>query len=275
MHLDLTPYKFKRANNWLDNQGFPELIGGANITEDDILKAFEKGKLFFDPQTQEIKYLDSFGEICRTIIYKYRFGVNYGGTFQLPKKHILKCKIVRDLMAQNNFDGYVAVTYPAVPVKDNWPPFMTYKNSRLDVCPHCKDEIEPLVHVLRKQYKQAIERNRFSGNAALYNATFDWEYAGRVFREKMNYTCQKCGITSPPISRKFLQTHHRDWNASNHQQSNLQCLCVLCHFNLDSIHQKYWYGHPLLREYVKMHQYAIERNPIGQENLAVWQRMMG
>lgn len=34
-----------------------------------------------------------------------------------------------------------------------------------------------------------------------------------------------------------MLTHHKNGNKADNRQSNLQCLCIRCHANIDKIHQ--------------------------------------
>ena len=59
---------------------------------------------------------------------------------------------------------------------------------------------------------------------------------------EINYTCAKCGfggnMLRNKLDRKFFHTHHKiAWELTNTKRENLQCLCILCHSNIDDIHK--------------------------------------
>lgn len=52
-------------------------------------------------------------------------------------------------------------------------------------------------------------------------------------RERDNFSCQKCGLTSSELDGKMaLDVHHIDRNKSNHNPQNLITLCRACHIHV-------------------------------------------
>lgn len=67
----------------------------------------------------------------------------------------------------------------------------------------------------------------------------NWHSISQDYRRKMHYTCERCGITlSAGVVSYYLDVHHLDGNKQNNDPSNLQCLCVDCHSQVNEAHQR-------------------------------------
>jgi len=272
--LNLPLRTFEQTTDWLDNQGYPELLGGHNILITNIPKALKKKRLVFDKHTKEIMFKDGFGDVTKGYIYKYRYGINFDGIFSLPKKHILKCETINKIISQDLFEDYIFVSTPLVDVKDNWPPYQVYENNRLDVCTHCHKEMDNLIEQMQKQCKKELQKqSSVLSKHNIYKYVFEWNFLSNQYRHKKNYTCEKCGISGPPVSRKFIQIHHIDNDQSNNKGGNLQCLCTLCHFDVDDKHRNKMQNDPLLKEFIQKHQPVIQHNPISNKSLDIFKSM--
>lgn len=58
----------------------------------------------------------------------------------------------------------------------------------------------------------------------------NWNYIARKYKEKQNFTCEKCGRKYPAKS-KWLHVHHIVplSKGGTSDIDNLQCLCHKCH----------------------------------------------
>lgn len=67
----------------------------------------------------------------------------------------------------------------------------------------------------------------------------NWSQVSSCFRDMMNFTCEQCGFKAKDDKdRKFLHAHHIDRDKKNNKRSNLKCLCVKCHSEVDDHHQE-------------------------------------
>ena len=69
--------------------------------------------------------------------------------------------------------------------------------------------------------------------------TWKWQKISEAYRTKKNYTCEICGfIPENRMDRQFIHVHHKDGRKTNNRESNLQCLCIACHSNVNPTHQE-------------------------------------
>lgn len=72
----------------------------------------------------------------------------------------------------------------------------------------------------------------------------DWKKIALSVKEAANWQCQYCGkkcykpgerpehLTRSEWTANILQVHHRNYDPSVNELSNLQCACSACHLNL-------------------------------------------
>lgn len=74
--------------------------------------------------------------------------------------------------------------------------------------------------------------------------TKDWQQISTNYKEKHNYTCEKCGLSiTNPFDKRFIHVHHINGIKTDNNESNLKCLCIECHSKIDNLHQEnYKYG---------------------------------
>ena len=70
----------------------------------------------------------------------------------------------------------------------------------------------------------------------MFGYTKDWQMKSMEFRKKKNYTCEKCGVQVTPLESEFMNDHHKNGIKTDNQDSNLQCLCIKCHSEVDAVH---------------------------------------
>lgn len=69
--------------------------------------------------------------------------------------------------------------------------------------------------------------------------TWKWQKISEAYRTKRNYTCENCGFhPESRMDRQFIHVHHKDGRKTNNRESNLQCLCIACHSNVNPTHQE-------------------------------------
>ena len=70
-----------------------------------------------------------------------------------------------------------------------------------------------------------------------YPVTFNTQLKEKI-RCRDNYKCQMCGIPELETGRR-MSVHHIDYVKENVNESNLICLCVVCHTKTNS-NREYW-----------------------------------
>lgn len=167
------------------------------------------------------------------------------------KFHICDCRALKDMREDGRKNRYVVT-------KDLGGKFKIISNDKygkkvedivkLYVCKYC------LNYINYKNYKNCTknQQNSLRNNFSLYeffeiysscfhrypdkedydasSVKYDknWGNISKAYREKQNYTCEKCGVNLKSI-KKLLHVHHRDGMKGNNNESNLIVLCSDCH----------------------------------------------
>ena len=88
--------------------------------------------------------------------------------------------------------------------------------------------------ILRTANEDATEEQ----NADLEGYVWKWQKISEAYRTKKEFTCERCGYKpNTKISRQYIHVHHKDGNKTNNRESNLECLCIACHSNVDLRHR--------------------------------------
>jgi hypothetical protein len=111
----------------------------------------------------------------------------------------------------------------------------------LSYCNYCKHELFDGIKTTQDFFDKLDKTQINSKNIEvdIFGYVKDKEKISKQYREKKDYTCESCGIKPANIlEKRYWHTHHKDGNKTNNSESNLQCLCVLCHSYKDIRHEE-------------------------------------
>lgn len=116
-----------------------------------------------------------------------------------------------------------------------------YKDEKLDYCGYCKKELfgdlETTEDFFESLDKDEIEENNIEVD--IFGYVRGKEKISKAIRAKAGYACKSCNITpDETIHRKYWHTHHIDGDKTHNKESNLECLCILCHCYKDLRHEE-------------------------------------
>lgn len=172
---------------------------------------------------------------------------NNWGTI-VPKFHIYNCATITQQKNRDNFDGHYVFSQKPEQMKD-LDGLMKY----LPLCKNCLKRSRDINSVIdtKEYYEDHIKKSdgkegftvleqpkQFSVDAWGY--TQDWAKESSNYRAKNNYICEDCGIqlNKSMSDSYYLDTHHISGNKTNNKESNLKCLCVKCHSQVDDVHRR-------------------------------------
>lgn len=186
------------------------------------------------------------GERQKVFLYKRKYHLERYGN---PRMHIRKCSTIQEFLESGSF----AVEYrhantdkvPVINMDDNNADVM------VDHLPLCKNCLSIILQEGKKritdsnEYVDLLKQTLSSGMSSneevvdIFGYTKDWEKRSREYREKHEWTCERCGLKiDNPWDRYFMHVHHRNGIKTNNDESNLECLCIRCHANVDDVHRQ-------------------------------------
>lgn len=170
------------------------------------------------------------------------------GWNDMPRFHITNCDTISKQKRRSNFNGHYV--FSSEPVTDLSGADGIKKDILL--CGYCRrmDGLDSKINST-SYYEDYLLDSFNKGNfyeedlpeeidVDKYGYTPDWDETSRLYRIKKNFTCENCGIDLN-ISYSdgyYLETHHINGNKTDNNDSNLKCLCVLCHSNSNPNHMK-------------------------------------
>lgn len=232
-------YKFEKLKKIFDKWGFPSINRKSSfqlIKSIDFVEAYESGAISFE---DDGIYYEYQGNKQRGYMFLKEYYISDYGHF--PKIHLKKCQVISDFINKGNFEKRYKWSNSSVNDIIDIPTEKVYPNKVLDLCRFCKKELLDEFDSSEDffQFQQKIHNQVMSEKLDIYGYNSNMEILSKSFRAKKNYSCYICGIQpKDKMHRRFWHTHHLDGVKTNNDESNLQCLCILCHSFKDKIHQE-------------------------------------
>ncbi len=229
-------YDFKKLSQKLDTLNFPQVTESRfEITRKDFSEEERKGNVTFK---EDGIYIEINGVQHKGYMYIKIADVNQYG---LPKFHITNCQTILGYKNSGKFNGhYFWSNSNAVDVQQRNSTFI-HKNEKLEICGYCRREAQITDYNSTKGFFDLldIQDTQPQNNAELdmFGYVKEWQQISKKFRIENEFTCDNCTIKiENKMDQRFIQVHHRNGNKLNNKRENLQCLCTLCHSNIDERH---------------------------------------
>lgn len=189
------------------------------------------------------------GTPLRVYLYLENYNV---AQYHYPRKHYFHCQTVK------TYTNFLSTNRETVDI------FCTstqkkYPNLNLPVCEHCRIIFnnQTTRTLLGESFNDFILQMACNGNELmpkdLHGYPINFSEISTAFRTLKSYTCKKCGLKiTDKTHQHYMHTHHINYQKDNNCLENLECLCIRCHSNVDSIHQRnFRQSQPLFRELQK------------------------
>ena len=243
--MENTPiYDFQMLKDLLTQKGYR--IGKAEpwrkIDSEEV--SLREGKLeFYD---DGIFLIDDDGIKRQVFLYKRAMYLHWEGQPKKPTFHICKCQTIDLYLHGTDIPEYRRANTKSVKVLDKSNNMKETEISDLPLCKNCASMVYKNMNynlnssefsdIIRKA--ASVEENMLSDAEVntLNGYTKNWPEISTAYRVKHNYTCEKCGIQVSPLETEFMQVHHINKNKIDNRESNLQCLCIKCHSEVDPTH---------------------------------------
>lgn len=242
-------HKFELTHEWLDRLGFPQLDnrnGFQVIKGVDFEKAYKAGTISFKEDGVYLKY---DGQEYRGYMFMKSYLIERYGT--RPRFHLTKCRTIREFIDRGSFEYYYEWSNSSVNDVIDRDSHSKYEDEVLELCSYCRRKIESEIESTQDFFESLdnIQLEEETVEVDIMGYTRGWNLISRNYRERMNYTCEKCGVKCEERRhRRFWHVHHRDGDKTNLSLRNLECLCVRCHSEVDSRHKENFTGPRLEHE---------------------------
>lgn len=209
-------------------------VGSVDVLPEDIGK-----RIIFE--NNGIYYIDDDGVKRRGFMYKTTFYFEWKGQRATPTFHVCRCTAIEHF-------GREAYRFAnAEPIK------VFSRNERKEVmvkgmklCGFCSQMLLDREESRIYDSTDFVEILKEDGDIKepteleldFYGYVKDWEQISRAYRQKHNFTCERCGIhIEDSLAHQFMHTHHKNGNKMDNRPGNLECLCIECHANIDDTHR--------------------------------------
>ena len=187
--------------------------------------------------------VDEDGVKRQVYLYKRKYHLERYGK---PRFHICKCETIQEFLSGRDIPEYRRANTSSVKVLDWDNDDDEVEVSDLPLCKNCAAIIyddrdynmdsSEFAEILRNAASAEEEQPTDTEVNPRTGYTKDWQEISSAFREKHNYTCEKCGVQVSPFESEFMHVHHVNKNKTDNRESNLQCLCIKCHSEVDPTH---------------------------------------
>ncbi len=163
-----------------------------------------------------------------------------------PRFHIRKCQIIQDFMdSAGSIPQYRRANTDKVWVHDMDNGMEDKEVYSLPLCKYCLKMVQEAFPFMTTadfvELLKSTEEAEPEGGVEvdIFGYTKDWETISRSIREQHRYTCERCGLQiTNPYDQHFIHVHHKNGRKVDNRPSNLQCLCLRCHSEVDENHRK-------------------------------------
>lgn len=221
-------YHIKKAEGY-------KAIDVADVT----LEELRSGAMEF---TDEGIFVTTEGVRRQIFLYKRDYHLELYGK---PRFHIRKCQTIQAFMDHaGSIPQYRRANTNIVWVHDIDDGMVDKEVEQLPLCKYClkmvQDAFPSMTTADFVELLKNAEEAEPEGDIEvdIFGYTKDWETISRGFRELHDYTCECCGLhITNPYDQHFIHVHHRNGRKIDNRPSNLQCLCLRCHSEVDDNHR--------------------------------------
>lgn len=230
-------YKFERLSRKMDDWGFPRIDtdSGFKVIQRDFEEAFRAGEIRFE---WDGIYLDYEGKSYKGYMFIKEYHVTRYSDF--PRFHVIKCETIQKFMQLGIFNQrYIwsnSATNDVVDIDTD----TVHPDLNLRLCRNCNRQINDSYYST-DTFHELLKGDAVVGEKIevdIFGYDRNWLQISKAYRKKVNFTCEECGIKiTNNFDRRFLHVHHINGDKLNNHESNLKCLCILCHSYTDVGHQ--------------------------------------
>lgn len=203
---------------------------------------FNTGKL--QVEDDGIYILDEEGNKHQVYLYKRQFYIHYNGETKYPKYHVCKCQAIQEFMEDRN-EEYRYANIDEVQVQDKSMRYRETTVRNLGLCGYCARKMRMSSDMTSEEFASLLKKAEEKIQAARPKADTkvdvngypeNWNEISLNYRIRKEYTCEKCHVKVSPWDTTYIEVHHKNGDKTNCDDSNLQCLCIKCHSEVNPAH---------------------------------------
>ena len=228
----------KTLCEFLDERNYEQVsTTGFRVLRRDLTQEENAGNIEYK---QDGIYLTVNGQEYKGYIY-LKYKKIFQGNFTPPKFHITKCQKLNDEILSNEFLGRYFWHNSNVVDIESRPDYQIHQNLTLDICGYCRHRT---TNTTTQEFYNELEESNANINTQL-NIELDirgyvkeWQKISQRYKNKKEYTCEKCNIQMTGIDKRYIHTDHINGNKTQNIETNFECLCILCHCYKDELHRE-------------------------------------
>jgi hypothetical protein len=229
-------YNFKKLSHKLDLLNYPEITESRfEIVRKDFTEEENRGNITFK---EDGIYLKINGVEHKGYMFIKNADVNQWG---LPKFHVANCLTIIDQKNKGYFNGHYFWSNSNVVDVNQRNNKTIHENVKLELCGYCREQISIINYSNTQGFFDLLDiqvpEADNNQDLDMFGYVKDWQQISKKFRIENEFTCNNCSIKIiQKIDHRFIQVHHVNGNKKINVRDNLQCLCTLCHANVDVRH---------------------------------------
>lgn len=234
-------YKFEKLSEKLDELNYPNITESRfKVERRDLTVEENKGNIRW---SDDGVYLMIDGVEHKGYMYIKEPRISTYGNF--PKFHVTECTTIYQQKSVNNFNNRYFWHNSNIVDLEDFDTNEIYRDQVLDLCMNCKRKADIQNYKDTEGFFDLLDiqtpLTNINDDAQLdiYGYTKDWQKISKLYRLKIDFTCEKCNIKiNDNYDKRFLEVHHKNGVKTNNSNDNIECLCTLCHANVNSRHRE-------------------------------------